>query len=400
MGKNLRPVNTRLLTVLFSAWFMGSFFIAVWLILNSQPHHAERLFWLALLALLLPPIIYLDLTKRYASMRPTYPYFFIELDLLMFYLLPGMVLITGIVVMPRQTVWAFGQTAPATVLQIRDVEAVDDDLGRFGGTCIDFSYQIGATEFDRENCSRRSSLEPQLRGEPYEVTYLRWAPQFGYINIPLMYQNLDTALAFLSLITIGWVVGTAVVSHFRFPYPLPPMPAKSATEIVQRFGLNHLLTAEDDINLWAAVLKSEFRSSGNKFFDESENRFGIAQIAPATKLHLQPIEGYCFQRKDEYYLQVVPCEPEEYQDADFDPEIAPIVPVRLLHIARIPKIDKRITRTLVLPRPSINKNRVPVYSGSSNKLGTGGSGTAWYWEKSGNGSWKNSYQIIERWSKE
>ena len=93
---------------------------------------------------------------------------------------------------------------------------------------------------------------------------------------------------------------------------------EGADAVLQRFGLERLLTEHDDPALWAAALARHWTDPGSPGSHPDTLRFGIGRVVPddahepgqLARSGMEQLETWCFERVDEQRLRAVECRQE------------------------------------------------------------------------------------------
>ena len=238
------------------------------------------------------------------------------------------------------------------------------------------------------------NLQPE---DVIALYYVPWWPRLVTAGDPMLFGWQATVLTWGTLIVLLWLAGTAVASRRRYaPAPPPPYPPpQTAVDLLQRYDLDTLLTDADDAELWAAVILKHFPLPEDDGLHVVGLRFGLGEFAPDARLKMQPTRATCFTRVDKHYLRRVECTPDEQTDADIDETLTPALPLLLLYVNELGR-EKRPLYSIVVPRQSVDAQRLPVYTGVYHRNGNA-SGESAYWERLPDGSWQHSGEKLNWW---
>jgi len=179
--------------------------------------------------------------------------------------------------------------------------------------------------------------------------------------------------------------------------------------VLLAYGLDALLTEQDDPCLWAAALRQHWPAPGDPGCDGQILRFGIGrQIRegedlsdPTLSLHagsrgMVEIEEWCFERVDPGRLRVTRCQPQTAANPLWD-----MVPLAdrlqgLLSGNPLPISPSPGLSRLDVTRPSRGMAEAVVHSGLiAGPLA--GSGAAVLWRRREDGSWAETEEVVVRW---
>lgn len=384
------PVQPLRTGIQFVLWIIFSFYAARYVAITGLPLRAAALFFGLIIFLITAPLSYYLLNRRWRHTND-FPYLAFQLDFLLpFSLYPALFLVS-FAVLPRYGLWAYGARTVATVASVRTVSGA---VISAPGTCVDYVYEVESERFEKAACSGSFPFVETPPDDALPVTYIPSAPWLAVLELPPLFRRLDRLVVWWALIVVGWLVGTAVASATRYEPPSPP-PPKTPLERLQRYDLDQVLSAEDDPALWSAVIASHFDLPESDKIVVPGLRFGIGTIHPTSKFLLQPILGTCFSRVDPYHLTLCDCPQDERGDHDFDPELVPSLAMRLIYVG-YPPLPERPTLSIVVPRPSANLFKVPVYT-AVNRSGAAATGATLYWVKDKNGRWQKSSERVNWW---
>ena len=378
---------------LFLLWIMSGYFGAHYAVKHWLPAYPAGFFIGLLIFLIASPLTHYLLRKRWRYTGDM-PYLVLPFDFLIPWSLYPSLLMICFFVLPRYGLWAYGAIGNATILSVRTIPAFDGDLHTMPGTCVDYVYNIHDSHYEKTACSGGQPFKEGAPDDFLHVTYFRLAPQFASLKLSELYRLLDGLVVWWAWIVGGWMAGTAVISPKRYPPP-PPAPPQTSLELLERYDLVALLTKEDDPTLWSAVIHTHFPMPENGKIFVPGLRFGIGEIQPVSKYLLQPIVGTCFERADKYHLMRTPCPSEEQGDHHFDSDLASRLDMRLIHIGQ-PPYPQQPTLSIVVPRPSANDVKVPVYT-AVNHVGAAATGATYYWIRTEAGIWEKSNQQVNWW---
>ncbi|NMD30595.1 MAG: hypothetical protein GYA80_02635 [Chloroflexi bacterium] len=178
--------------------------------------------------------------------------------------------------------------------------------------------------------------------------------------------------------------------------------------LLQAFGLDTLLTGQDDPALWEMTLKQYWKAPDDPAcmvdalrFDvgrrlgEGEQPQGETNQLHQTMRGMVDVEEWCFERVDPSHLRVKTCPANPPVIA---PAILPGMGLQMMIPGQLtpptPPVQL-VFEYLGITRPSLNTTGVVVYSAIS--MPGVGQGTAWLWQRDPAGSWHQTDQRIAWW---
>ncbi len=173
---------------------------------------------------------------------------------------------------------------------------------------------------------------------------------------------------------------------------------------MEAYGLNALLTGQDDPALWEAALRSHWplpespdclvsalRFKVGRRLAEGEQPQGETNQADASLCGMVDVEEWCFERVDPTRLRVVTCPVKEDSAplAGFGPGLADLMAGTAL------PVWPQAFMYLGISRPSREAALAVVHSASL--AGGLGEGQAYLWQRLADGSWQQTDQRITWW---
>lgn len=174
----------------------------------------------------------------------------------------------------------------------------------------------------------------------------------------------------------------------------------AALALLQSYGLDTVLTPEDDPTLWAAVIAVYWPPPHNAEINVGGLRFGVGTFDDDTRVKLQPIAGWCFERADETTLRLTECHDRDI-DGRSDPNFRPLPNTTLFNMTGLGTFldDDTLppfpTISIVVERPSVGKQDVVVYDGAQFYIRIGAGRTGVYTRV--DGGWQESGRILHSW---
>jgi hypothetical protein len=179
--------------------------------------------------------------------------------------------------------------------------------------------------------------------------------------------------------------------------------------VLLAYGLDVLLTEQDDPGLWAAALRQHWPAADDPRCAEQILRFGIGRRIregedlsdPTLSLHagsrgMVEIEEWCFERVDPGRLRVTRCQPQTAASPLWD--MMPMADkIRGILSGSPPPVSPPLCLSrLDVTRPSQNVDEAVVHSGTiAGPLA--GSGAAVLWRRRDDGSWAETDEVVVRW---
>lgn len=172
------------------------------------------------------------------------------------------------------------------------------------------------------------------------------------------------------------------------------MNPNEANSILQLYGLDQILSDQDDPQLWAIVLSESWTSPNNSKINVASLRFGIGRVALKTELKIQPFEAWGFEQVDFNRLRPKSYPVSPYTDADFDKTLHNSIKSILFYL---PFVNTEYPRlSLVLTRPSKGEKEVLVFSGAQYAHNFGyGETCVWLYQSSG--IWQKAEKPLKWW---
>jgi hypothetical protein len=165
-----------------------------------------------------------------------------------------------------------------------------------------------------------------------------------------------------------------------------------AIAFLKTYGLDKLLSTQDDANLWATVIKENWPLPDDPIINIESLEFQLGEIDESSPIKIKVSERWCFERVDDKRLNVVECKTldpqpvikmEEEWWKDFDKLTPEEVLEKIIQHNRVmgyPFI------TLCVTRPSKNQDKAIVFSACQGAPLLGG-GAAREWYRQTDGSW-------------
>jgi hypothetical protein len=160
-----------------------------------------------------------------------------------------------------------------------------------------------------------------------------------------------------------------------------------AMGVLRAFGLNRLLTGEDDPALWAAALMRHWHAPQEPGLHLAALRFGVSRAVPASlagavkpaRSGMQQLEVWCFERVEANRLRPVVC---------------PQQPA--LSFMGALGGGAWVQDVLEVSRPSLGEPTALVYVGMTAPVNAG-SGETRLWDRAADGTWTETGEIVSRW---
>lgn len=168
---------------------------------------------------------------------------------------------------------------------------------------------------------------------------------------------------------------------------------KGTLAVLRVFGLDQVLSDQDDPGLWASVLVQHWPAPWEPDIDPAALRFGIGRIVSegiqAARSGMEPIEEWCFERIDGDHLQVAECA-----------EVPKLSFMAMMASGNLSAMNDSqaswVRDYLDVSRPSHNHKKALVHKGMSIPPNAG-SGETHYWEKNEDGSWVETKEVFSHW---
>lgn len=167
--------------------------------------------------------------------------------------------------------------------------------------------------------------------------------------------------------------------------------------VVRVFGLDQVLTDQDDPQLWAAVLAKHWRAPTDPEIIVEGLKFGVGRIVynedGSSKISgpsgMEKIGEWCFEREDAGHLCLAECQP--------------IVTTGMMMMAMMEGRNlleetyspSTVSDKLEVSRPSVGESRALVYVGMSAPFV--GHGETIYWERKETGEWHETEEVFSSW---
>ena len=170
------------------------------------------------------------------------------------------------------------------------------------------------------------------------------------------------------------------------------LATRGAMAVLRLYGLDRILTAQDDPALWGTILTQHWPAPGSPDMDPAALRFGIGKIPPdeahaSPRSGLEEIETWCFERVDTGHLRVVQCEDR------------PQTSFMFALVTDTSTSDPDLYRGrmyLDVSRPSQGEERALVHWGISTPPNAG-TGETRYWQVNDKGTWEETTETVSRW---
>lgn len=169
-----------------------------------------------------------------------------------------------------------------------------------------------------------------------------------------------------------------------------------ALDILRVYGLDQILTEEDDPWLWAYVLIHHWPAPWELHIEPAALRFGICRVISESEETVQiarngmeQIEEWCFERVDVDHLQVREC-------VDI-PKVSFMTMIANATQSALSEPQASLMRDyLDISRPTHNQGKALVHRGISAPPNAG-SGETRYWMQKEDGSRVESNEVFFRW---
>jgi hypothetical protein len=183
------------------------------------------------------------------------------------------------------------------------------------------------------------------------------------------------------------------------PRPEPALQ-ETALALLRQYGLDPILTDQDDPALWAAVLARHWPAPDDPDLNAAVLRFGIGRLPPAggadagasTRSGMEMEEVWCVERVDAAHLRAVPCNDR--------PQVGFMAAMVMASAGDGSALDDpRVYRGrlyLDLSRPSRGEERALVHAGTS-APGNAGTGETRLWHVDEGGTWVETEEVVARW---
>jgi len=179
--------------------------------------------------------------------------------------------------------------------------------------------------------------------------------------------------------------------------------------VLQAYGLDALLTEQDDPCLWAAALRQHWPAPDDPSCAESILRFGIGRRMcegedpsdPTRSMHagssgMVEVEEWCFERVDPGHLRVAQCRPQAAAIPLWN-MTSLVDSVKALQSGKSLPVSLPVGLSrLDVTRPSQGVSEAVIHSGLiAGPLA--GSGAAVLWRRQDDGSWAETDEVVVRW---
>lgn len=166
--------------------------------------------------------------------------------------------------------------------------------------------------------------------------------------------------------------------------------------VLRAFGLNRLLTDQDDAALWAAALVRHWHAPHEPELHLDGLRFGVGRTVPASlagevnpgRSGMQGLELWCFERVEARRLRPMAC-PQQ-------PALSFMGALMSGGPGAAAQIGSLVQDILEVSRPSLGESAALVYVGMSAPVNAG-SGETRQWVRSAGGTWIETDEIVSRW---
>lgn len=179
--------------------------------------------------------------------------------------------------------------------------------------------------------------------------------------------------------------------------------------LLSAYGLDELLTADDDPALWAAALAQHWPTPGSDALTIDVLRFGVGRVAADgeevdAKSGMVVIDTWCFTRADQSRLRVGACPPWVQEGASETRPAAPAAPIAggLAGMLGLPALSLPVgfaygpvDNTIVVSRPSTDRDEALVYHGMAG--GGIGTGETRRWVRRADGRWAMTEERTNLW---
>jgi hypothetical protein len=172
--------------------------------------------------------------------------------------------------------------------------------------------------------------------------------------------------------------------------------SEGAVGLLRAFGLNEILTDQDDPGLWAAALVRHWHAPGEAGLLPAALRFGISRVVPegeardvkVARSGMETLEEWCFERVEAGRLRVVQCQEQP----------GPSFMGMLMGggSAAVGDVGSWVRDYLEVSRPSLGESRALVHAGMSAPPNAG-SGETRAWIRAENGAWIETDEVVARW---
>ena len=172
---------------------------------------------------------------------------------------------------------------------------------------------------------------------------------------------------------------------------------EGAAGVLSAFGLDRILTDQDDPEFWAAALRRHWHAPAESEMQPDALRFGVGRPVPdddardvrVSRSGMEALEEWCFERFEADRLRVVEC-----QD-----QVTPSFMGMLMgsgSLAAAGDAGSWVRDYLEVSRPSLGESRVLVHAGMSAPVGVG-SGETRAWVRADDGGWVETEEVLARW---
>jgi hypothetical protein len=179
--------------------------------------------------------------------------------------------------------------------------------------------------------------------------------------------------------------------------------------VLQAYGLDALLTEQDDPCLWAAALRRHWPAPDDPSCPESILRFGIGRRVregedlsestlntQAMSRGMVEIEEWCFERVDPGHLRVTQCQPQAITVSWWNTMSLADTMKAFQSGNPLPISTPTGLSRLDVTRPSQGVSEAVIHAGIiAGPLA--GSGAAVLWRRQEDGSWTETDEVVVRW---
>ena len=166
--------------------------------------------------------------------------------------------------------------------------------------------------------------------------------------------------------------------------------------VLGAYGLDQVLTDQDDPHLWAAALIRHWPAPGDPDCEPSTLRFGVGRVAsagdeaaPMGRSGMVKIVSWCFERVDTDHLRAVPC-----SDA---PRMSLMSMIASGNLSALGEPGASLVRDyLDVFRPTMGEGRALVHAGMSAPPNMG-LGETHRWVQGEDGHWVETAEVVSRW---
>ena len=169
-----------------------------------------------------------------------------------------------------------------------------------------------------------------------------------------------------------------------------------AMGVLRAFGLNRVLTEQDDPVLWAAALVRHWYAPGEAELHLAALRFGVSKLTPVPGVRgvkvgkggMQELEVWCFELAEPGRLRPVAC-PEQ-------PALSFMGSLMAGGLTATAQAGTWVQDILEVSRPSLSVSAALVHVGMLAPLNAG-SGETRLWQRASNGTWIETDEVVSHW---